>query len=84
MSTIYDRAMKAREASSARAPAKSAKEELPKLKEQVASIPAKKRPMRSATTTLISLRLPNDLYDKMNDGPGWQTRVIEILRRNFA
>lgn len=42
---------------------------------------ARGRPKAEQTKTLVSLRLDADVVQAFKDGPGWQTRINDVLAR---
>jgi len=57
-----------------------AREVMPELVE--AYLRAKRGKQKKPTKVLVSLRLEPEILDKLRaDGPGWQTRANDILRR---
>ena len=64
------------------AQAKPMKEALPELHAAITDAIRKRGPVR--TKAAVSIRLDIDLVQKLRDsGPGWQSRVNDILRRHM-
>jgi len=50
--------------------------------ELAATIRRGRGPQKAPTKTLVSLRLSPDVLEKFKaDGPGWQSRIDEVLRK---
>jgi uncharacterized protein (DUF4415 family) len=57
----------------------------PELFEKLKRLRGQRGPQKQPTKQLISLRIDRDIIEKFkSDGPGWQSRLNETLRKALA
>jgi uncharacterized protein (DUF4415 family) len=57
----------------------------PELFEKLKRRQGERGPQKRPTKALVSLRLDRDIIEKFkSDGPGWQSRVNDALRKSLA
>lgn len=57
----------------------------PVLFEKLKSLRGQRGPQKQPTKQLVSLRIDRDIIEKFKaDGPGWQSRMNEALRKALA